>query len=155
MSRSKQGLEPVSATFHGRDLFAPVAAHLANGAELSDLGEPLDPGAIVALELTRATVTVGRVEAHAVHVDSFGNVSLDAGEEGLEDAGFELGQSLMLNAGGAERAAIQAATFADVPEGQLIAYVDAAGSLAIAVNQGSAAEELGLGEGDEVVLRGQ
>jgi S-adenosylmethionine hydrolase len=154
VSLSRHRLEPISATFHGRDVFAPVAAHLANGTPLDEVGEALAPGELVRLDLSVASVEAGgRVVAHVIHVDSFGNLSLDLAEGQVPESGLRLGRRLRVDAAGAAVDAVYAVTFADVPAGELILYLDASGSLALAVNRGSAAERLGLRDGDEVVLR--
>ena len=77
VTRSPHRLEPVSATFHGRDIFAPVAAHLAAGAELADAGDPLDPGSLATVELPQPRVEDGALVAHALVFDRFGNVGLN------------------------------------------------------------------------------
>ena len=153
VSLSSHRLEPISATFHGRDVFAPVAAHLASGVALGELGETLDPAELVRLELTAAVIEAGRVVAHAVHVDSFGNLALDLAERQIPESGLRLGRRLQVEATGVAVDAVYAVTFADVPEAELILYLDASGALALAVNRGSAAERLGVRAGDEVVLR--
>ena len=88
ISTSPWRLEPVSATFHGRDLFAPVAARLAAGEALADAGTPLDPDELVRLELPepRKGRKKGQLVAHAMVVDGFGNVQLDARPADLEAA---------------------------------------------------------------------
>src|SRR5262249_55818124 len=78
-------LEPVSAPFHGRDLFAPVAAHLSLGARLEEAGEPIDPASLTALELPSPEVGADRVVAHAIHRDGYGNVTLDLDASMLAD----------------------------------------------------------------------
>ena len=79
ISTSPWRLEPVSATFHGRDLFAPVAARLAMGEALADAGTPLDPDDLVRIELPQPEPgRDGRLTAHATVIDGFGNVQLDA-----------------------------------------------------------------------------
>src|SRR5436309_11451168 len=70
-------LEPVSATFHGRDIFAPVAARLAVGAALAEAGQPCDPQALVKLELPRPRRDGSTLVAHAIYVARFRNVQLD------------------------------------------------------------------------------
>ena len=70
-------LESVSRTFHGRDLFAPAAAHLASGVALDDLGPPLDPDALVRLDLPEPRLGETRIDATALYVDSFGNIALN------------------------------------------------------------------------------
>jgi S-adenosylmethionine hydrolase len=145
-------LRPVSATFHGRDIFAPVAARLGAGAALSDAGEPVDPRGLVMLELPRARVSDGVLVAHAVYVDGFGNVQLDA--EDATELGLELGAELVLTPAGREPArARYVRTFADASAGEVLVYVDSYHRLAVAVNRGSAASRLGLGIDDELRIR--
>jgi S-adenosyl-L-methionine hydrolase (adenosine-forming) len=139
-------LDPVAATFHGRDIFAPVAAHLANGARLEDLGEAFEPEGIHALEVA------SRVVAHAVAVDRFGNVALDLAESDLPAAGIEREERFAATAHGRRLEGTYARAFADVPEGEPLLYRDAADAMALAVNRGSAAERLALEPGAEVVL---
>ena len=155
ISLSRQRLEPVHATFHGRDVFAPIAAHLAAGAPLSELGEPFETDELVRLEASVARLEDDRVIASVAGIDGFGNVALDLSEREAGAAGLKLGRGLQVEATGVAGAAVYAHTFADVDEGELILYLDSSASLALAVNRGSAAERLGLAAGDEVVLRRQ
>src|SRR5215212_4069713 len=78
ISSSPWRLEPVSATFHGRDVFAPVAARLAAGEPLAEAGTPLAPDELARVELTRARIVDGALLARVVATDAFGNLSLDA-----------------------------------------------------------------------------
>ena len=146
-------LEPISATFHGRDVFAPVAARLAAGAGLAEAGEAIAPESLVAMEAEGPSIERGRVVAHALTVDRYGNVALDLGDRHLPDTGLRLGRSLTVDAPTASRPATFALTFADVPPGELLLYEDSNRSFAIAINRGDAADALGLVPGDEVVLR--
>jgi S-adenosyl-L-methionine hydrolase (adenosine-forming) len=149
VTRSPHRLEPASATFHGRDLFAPVAAHLAAGAPLVEAGEPLDAAELVDLAMPRARVQDGQLLAHALAFDRFGNVMLDVEHDDVANSGFRLGHPVVVN----DEPAHYATTFADVPAGALLLYEDAYRSLALAVNRGSAADRLGLGLDDEVRVR--
>ena len=154
ISRSPVRIEPTSQTFHGRDLFAPVAAHLAIGAALADLGDPVDPGSLVALERPPPRVVPGGgIVATVGHRDGYGNVVLVAGAADLATAGLEPGARITVGAAGREHRAIHGRTFADAPAGGLLAYEDSSGALALAVNRGDAAALLGIGAGDEVELR--
>jgi S-adenosyl-L-methionine hydrolase (adenosine-forming) len=153
VSGSPHRLRPVSATFHGRDLFAPVAAALASGASFRDAGRPIDPSELLALELPSATIERGTLVAHAVVIDRFGNVSLDATHEQLADARLRLGRKVVVDIDGEEHDAQYATTFADVAPGQLLLYEDAYRTLALAVNRGSAADRMGLVRDDELRLR--
>ena len=145
-------LEPVSATFHGRDLFAPVAGRLAAGASLDDAGERVDPDSLVRLELPAAIVEDGAITAHALIVDRYGNVSLNVSHEQLAGSGLSLGRQLLVEAGEASQRAVFTSTFADVDEGELLVYEDAYRTLALAVNHGSAADLLGLWPDHEIRL---
>ena len=151
ISTSPWRLEPVSATFHGRDLFAPVAARLAMGETLADAGTPLDPDDLVRLELPQPEHDgEGRVTAHAMVIDGFGNVQLDARPGDLEAA--RLGHEVQIGDDG--RRARYLRTFADAEQGELLLYEDAAGMLALAVNGGEASRELGgVAPGDEISLQ--
>lgn len=154
IGRSSYRLEPVSATFHGRDVFAPVAAHLAGGVPLAAVGEPLDPAGLMALELPHAHIEGGSLVAHAIQVDRFGNVQLDAGQEEARAAGLEPGRrvALELDPDGGVHARV-GRTFADVVTDELLVYVDAYGRLALAVGQGDAARRLGIAVGATVRIR--
>ncbi|MFL5823071.1 MAG: S-adenosyl-l-methionine hydroxide adenosyltransferase family protein [Solirubrobacteraceae bacterium] len=144
-------LEPVSATFHGRDIFAPVAALLAAGAALPEAGRPLDPGELVSLELPRPRLQDGWLVAHALYVDRFGNVQLDAEHEDLEGSGLRLGRGVQLrDASGGSHTCPFVRTFADVEPGSLLLYEDAYRRLAIAVSRGDAAGRLGVRVDDEL-----
>jgi S-adenosylmethionine hydrolase len=132
---------PVSATFHGRDVFAPVAARLAVGAPLADAGEAIDPATVRTLDLPVPRRDGVALVAHALAFDAYGNVFLDVHGEELPNN---------VTVGG--RPSVRATTFADVPVGGLLLYEDSSGTLALAINQGSARDELGLDTGDEVRL---
>jgi len=148
VGRSPHRLEPLAATFHGRDIFAPVAAHLAAGAPLAGAGDPLPIDELAPLALPQPVLGEGRIEAHALAIDGFGNVQLDVTHEQLAGSGLKLGRAVLVDG----RPAHYARTFADVGEGELLLYEDAYRSLALAVNRGSAAGELGLAPDAVVVL---
>jgi S-adenosylmethionine hydrolase len=152
VSLSPFRLEPVSATFHGRDVFAPVAARLAIGASIGDAGEPIEPDSLLTLATSEPEIGSGRAVAHVLSVDRFGNVGLDVADRHLPQTGLRMGAPLTVEAGGGTVAAVFGLTFGDVGEGGLILYEDSSRHLALAVNRGSAADELGLAAGDEVVL---
>ena len=153
ITRSPHRLEPVSATFHGRDIFAPVAAHLAGGAELADAGDPLDPEVLAEVDLPQPRSENGALIAHALVVDRFGNVGLDVDHDHTAGTGITLGGSVEIEAAGESYIATYAQTFADVRPGELIVYEDAYRTLALAINRGDAAGTLGLQPDTEVRLR--
>jgi S-adenosyl-L-methionine hydrolase (adenosine-forming) len=154
IARSPFRLEPVSATFHGRDIFAPVSAHLAAGAPLATAGDPIDPAELIRLEFGSPRHEDGAVVAHVRYVDRFGNLQLDAGHDDLADSGLRLGRptELELQAGVRHRVHY-GRTFSDADAGELLLYEDAQRRLAVAVSHGDAAARLGLGVGDELRIR--
>jgi S-adenosylmethionine hydrolase len=152
VSRSPHRLEPVSATFHGRDVFAPVAAALAAGAAFADAGEPLAVDELAALELPSPRREGNVLIAHALLVDVYGNVTLDLRHEHLPGTGLMLGNAVEVRTPGRLLAATFTGTFADVPAGELLLYEDATRTFALAVNRGSAADTLGLEPDGEVRL---
>jgi len=137
----------VSHTFHGRDVFAPVAARLARGADLADAGPAVDPATLVRLPDPVVQRGEGWVEAEVLTVDRFGNVQLAAGPEHL--AG--LGEHLRVG----DIPALRGTTFADASPGGLVVYVDSADRVAVAVNGGRAAVVLGVRPGDVLRLTPQ
>jgi hypothetical protein len=145
---SPEALRPISATFHGRDVFAPVAAALADGVPIEDVGRAIAPETLVALELPQPTPEGGALRAHVLSIDNFGNVALDVEPSTLAGA-----RSVELETGGRQSVARLGRTFADVPPGELVAYSDSRGCLALAVNHGAADQHLGVGVDDELVLR--
>jgi S-adenosyl-L-methionine hydrolase (adenosine-forming) len=153
ISLSPFRLEPLSATFHGRDVFAPVAATLAEGATLGEVGAPLPPNALTTLDLGQARIEDGRTFAHVVYLDHYGNAVLDLDEERLPETGLKLGRQVVVETGSGSAEGIFARTFADLEPGGLLLYVDSYRTLALAVNRGSVADTIGLAAGDEVVLR--
>jgi S-adenosylmethionine hydrolase len=153
VTRSPHRLEPVSATFHGRDVFAPVAAHLAAGAALADAGDPLDPASLAVVQLPRARIEDGALNAHVLLLDQFGNASLDVGHHELAGTRITLGATIELDVAGERHLATYTQTFADVRPGELLVYEDAYRTLAIAINRGDAGAALGLRPDVEVRLR--
>ena len=139
-------LEPVSSTFHGRDVFAPAAAHLAAGFAFDDLGPAIDGAELRVLEMPVPMIAQGALGARVIGVDGFGNVQLNATSSDLAAAG--LGDMLTV----AGRQVPRVAVFADVPEGEPASIVDSQGYVALVVNRGSAAAMWGLREGSAVVV---
>jgi S-adenosylmethionine hydrolase len=150
IGRSPWRLEPVSATFHGRDIFAPVAARLAADMALPEAGDPCDADSLARIELSRPEARDGALVAHALAVDRFGNVILDATHADLDGSDIRLGRPLELVAGAQRFTAWYAVTFADVRPGEFLVYEDAYRMLAVAVNRGNAADLLDLAPGGEL-----
>jgi S-adenosylmethionine hydrolase len=119
IARSTFRRQPVSATFHGRDIFAPVAAALAGGASLAEAGDPLDPAALVSLSLPAPRWMNGVLIAHVRYVDRFGNCALNVRHEELADSGLKLGRPATLELPrGVSLAATFVRTWAGPPPGE-------------------------------------
>jgi len=156
-------LPATSATFHGRDVFAPVAGHLARGDAFESVGPALDPASLIELRFPDAVVADGRLETSVVYVDSFGNLRFGASAADLEAAlggGGEAGATgveVELDRGDGSASVRERAhvvtTFNDVAPGLPLLYVDSNGQLAYADNQGSAASRLRIGEDARVTIR--
>jgi hypothetical protein len=153
LANPEYALDSVSRTFHGRDLFSPAAAHLALGVALGELGPPVDPDALVRLDLPEPEVGQSRIRATVLGVDRFGNIALNLSREHLDAVSIVPGMRVELTARGNRYYAVAARTFADAPTGELILYEDSYRSVAIAVSRGSAAAVLGVEEGAEIVLQ--
>ncbi len=146
LTRRQYWLPQVSNTFHGRDIFAPVAAYLAKGVPLFELGELInDP---VLLEHPRPRqMTDGSLRGHVVYVDRFGNLVTDIPAAWLgKTAQWHIETSDHIIEG-------LSSAYADVPRGQLLALIGSAGTLELAVREGSAASMLKAGEGSPVTVR--
>jgi S-adenosyl-L-methionine hydrolase (adenosine-forming) len=152
VTRSQHRLEPVSATFHGRDVFVPVAAQLAAGAELLDAGDAVPIDELTVLELPKPRVEGDVAIAHALLIDGYGNVSLDLGHQAMIALGLTIGRRAEVASGGRTSEATVVQTFADVTAGDLLVYEDAWGAVALAVNRGDAAATLGIARDGEVRL---
>ena len=148
LTNEEYHLQSHGATFAGRDIFAPVAAHLCNGVDLAEFGELIDadellPG-MVPLPRQEGPGLVGEV----LWVDRFGNCQLNIGPEEI----VEWGSQVQVSFGESQRVATRRHTFADVGTGAIGLVVDSCGMLALVQDQRSAAAELGLGAGDQVTL---
>ncbi len=133
------GLQPLSDTFHGRDLFAPAAAHLAAGRDPDGLGPGLDPATAVRLELARADRDGEAIRGEVRHVDRFGNLITNVPASWLpERPSVAIGDYRI---GGLSR------SFADVETGQPVLIAGSGGMLEVCVRGASARETLGLGRG--------
>lgn len=145
-------LESVSSTFHGRDVFSPAAAHLANGVDLGELGPALDPTALVRLEVPEPTIGTARIRATVLYVDRFGNVQLNLTRDHLEQVGIVPGTQVEVEVAFDRFFAVAARTFADVRPGDVVLYEDSYRNVALALNQGNAAQAFGTKVGAELRL---
>jgi S-adenosylmethionine hydrolase len=146
-------LETVSRTFHGRDVFAPVAAHLATGVALEQLGRELDPTELIRLEVPEPSVGASSLRARALTVDRFGNIQLNLNRGHLEQVGIVPGVQVELELTSERFYAVAARTFSDVRQGEIVLYEDAYGNVSIAITTGNAAETLNAAPGDDFRIR--
>jgi len=150
LANPEYALDSVSRTFHGRDLFSPAAAHLSLGVPLTELGPPIDPGALVRLDVPVPDVGQNRIRASVLYVDHFGNIQLNLKRHHLEEAGVLPGVMVELELSLDRYYATAARTFADARPGDIILYEDSYGNIAIAISGGSAAALFGAGANQEV-----
>jgi S-adenosylmethionine hydrolase len=142
--------EQVSDTFHGRDIFAPVAAHLSLGVTPQQLGRPIDR--IVELKLPEPYIAVDHIVGHVLLADSFGNLITNIAREQVERLGGA--ESLCVEYKGQCIEPI-GRTYGEHASGEPAALFDSQGRLEIAVPGGSAAQLLGGALGTSVVVRGR
>jgi S-adenosylmethionine hydrolase len=146
-------LPEVSATFHGRDLFAPCAAHLANGVPLEQLGTPIAPDTLQRLPYLEPEFTADTVRCRPLHTDHFGNVVFALRCEAFrawQGDGSAPVRVRLENASGASLELPLVRTFGEVGWGEPLAYWGSNGYLEVAVNGGSAARQLAIA--DDAVL---
>lgn len=151
LDRPQYHLSPVSATFHGRDIFAPVVGHLAAGVPLAELGAPLDPATLVAFDAPRPEQRANGLLGHVLHVDHFGNLITNF--DGALAARMLDDAAVRVRVGVAEISA-RAATFAGGPPDAPFLILDSSGHLAIVVRDASAAARLGAGVASDVLALG-
>jgi len=140
LTNNKYHLNEVSSTFHGRDIFSPVAAHLANGVPLRELGATVEPKDIKRLELVKNTLDAnGTLETHVIHIDHFGNCITALHLDAIQPTPY----SRKTVIGNTEIPMISK-TYTDVANGEPLAYFGSDGFLEIAIRNGNAAETLGI-----------
>lgn len=157
IERPAYRLPVVSSTFHGRDLFAPAAAHLAAGVPLEHIGPPIDPHSLATLDWPAPTVRFGELETSVIYVDTFGNVKLSGLTADLVEALGTLarGEELIVEVDkprARPHVLRWVSTFGDVERGELLLYEDSYGRLCVAANQASAAKLLGLEDDTRLVV---
>jgi S-adenosyl-L-methionine hydrolase (adenosine-forming) len=145
-------LDQIHATFRGRDIFAPVAAHLAAGRPLQDVGPAIDPGELARIGLRTATVDHDHVHAEIKAVDHFGNVALNLDRSDLEAAGIAIGDTVELRCNGRTLTVPFTISFGEVPTGRLSLCEDSFRAIQLAVNAGRANQELRVTRGDPIVI---
>ena len=145
-------LANVAATFHGRDIFMPVAAHLAGGAELAATGAEIDVADLVMLPVPERTIRDSVAAGEVLTVDRFGNVQLTITAADAAEIGLKPGATALVRCGRHQLIIPYRDMFGAVAPDELVAYPDSAGLVSIAVNGGDAAQRLGLPPGARVSM---
>jgi len=136
---------PISATFHGRDLFAPAAGRIAAGDMPDALGDPLAPARLVPLGTEPPSRSRDCVRGRVVHVDRFGNLITDIPASWVSP-------TALTELGGVELSGVRS-SYTSVPSGQIVVVIGSAGTLEISVRDGNASERLSVGRGEPVSVR--
>ncbi|MBE9139320.1 SAM-dependent chlorinase/fluorinase [Nodosilinea sp. LEGE 07088] len=133
-----------SATFHGRDIFAPVAAHLHNGVPIEQLGSPIEPHSLVQLPLVQPTAIPNGWMGAVQYIDRFGNAATNIPASAVQPGPWQLGLGPRLLPG--------VSTYGEVAVGEGLALIGSHGFVEVAVNRGSAQQQLGITVGDRITL---
>lgn len=151
LNNTELHLAAPGATFAGRDVFAPVAAHLCNGVAFADLGDLVDPDILMPGLVTLPQIGANEIIAEITWVDTYGNCQLNVGPEDV--VALAAGTSrLGVSANETMRSAAIVTSFDDIAEGALGLVIDSYGMLALSKRQDSAARDIGVASGDQVVL---
>lgn len=146
LNRPEYWLADISRTFHGRDIFAPVAAHLSLGVPLENIGERID--AWVHLDFENAMRDDnGTIVGKVIHIDHFGNLITNIPADMLGELNHAQVQTGKFILRGIKQ------TYAEIKSGEPLALVSSSGNLEVAVRDGNAANELGIKIGDQVLVR--
>lgn len=145
---------PVSPIFHGRDVFVPAAAHLANGVSIKDLGSKLSPQSLAPSCYVESTHSDGVFYAQAIQVNRFGSVHLNVSHADWDGAQLELGAEVVVSSDGNRLFTAKIArTFADVDIGEALVIKDDYGRICLAMNQDSLAERMNISIGKRIEIR--
>jgi len=155
ITKSSILLEPVSPSFHARDVLAPAAAYLATGSALEDLGDPVEPQTLTEIRIPEPQVEPGKIACEVLDLNRFGNVQLNVRSSHLASAGLDQAERVSVEAHSGATVVKRVSTYADLSEGEWGLIVDPRGWLSvIRGNPANAAEALGVGSGDLVWLSG-
>ncbi len=142
---------PRSTTFHGRDIFAPIAAELLRGASPSDFGERVDASTLTRLQVPRPLRRGDTLHLEAIYIDRFGNVFTSATEGDVDPA--HIGDLFLVSVGAVNLTVRFLRTYGEAGHGEPIMLINSEGYLELAVNGGNMAAAYGISEGDKIVVR--
>ena len=143
-------LPDVSRTFHARDIFAPAAAHLASGVDISELGPAVEPADLVRIDVPEPVVGRSQISTTVLVIDRFGNIATNAKREHVAALGVVAGDRIEIRLTLDRYYAVLADTFADAGPGELLLYEDSYGSMTLAISRGDAAGLTGVAAGSEI-----
>lgn len=153
LTNKKFMLQPVSQTFHGRDVFAPIAAHIALGTDIGEMGPEISPQTLAKPPWKEAELAGDVLRTQVIDIDKFGTVHLNASAGDLSKLHIGLNSQIKLTWDKRQRILPLLETFGQVKRGEALLLVDSSSFLSIAVNQGSAAQKLSLKLGDTVIIQ--
>jgi hypothetical protein len=135
----------LSSTFHGRDIFSPVGAHIAHGEDWTKVGPELPVASLVHLNVAKATFDAKGMTASVIGTDGpFGNLILNVSKDEFAQLGYSFGEKVPVTLDGKQHEFAFVKTFSDVAVGTPLFFIDSRGRLSLAVNQGSFAERFGI-----------
>jgi S-adenosyl-L-methionine hydrolase (adenosine-forming) len=144
----------LSSTFHGRDIFSPVGAHLAKGADWTQVGSEVKVSDLVRLKVSAPRLDESGLTGEVIATDGpFGNLVTNIDGEEFLKLGYARGQSVAVDVGGQKMRILFVKTFSDVEEGKPLLYIDSRGRLGLAVNQRSFAQTYGVKPPVKIVIR--
>ena len=154
LAAAEYRLERISTSFHGRDVFAPAAAHLARGVDLAELGPAVEPAELLRLAIPEPVVEPGRLRSAVIYRDTFGNAKLAGLAPDLPAAlgPLQSGDALSVDLGERQIDATWQSTFGTTEPGEPLVYEDSYGRLCLAVNQGNAVKVYGLRDDEPVLI---
>jgi hypothetical protein len=143
-------LPRISRTFHGRDIFAPVAAYLALGIEPAEVGPRINDYLVPTFAVS--SMKKGMIKGEILHVNGFGNIVTNISTVDLEKAGIKEGMQIRLAVGRKKLDVKICKAYGEVPRGEFLAIIGSTDNLEISINQGNAAKFLGVKAGDNVLV---
>ena len=152
IENEKLMLAKPSRTFHGRDIFSPAAAHLANGVPMSEFGDEVHLDSLVGLKIAEPRLHDDHFHAMVLHVDRFGNLQLNLSPSQLAGLGLSVSSMLEVRLEGHRNLVPYGEAFGSVPQGDIVVTEDSYGLVALCVNCGSAADRFGAALGSSVIL---
>ena len=147
LNNKKFWREQTSNTFHGRDIFAPVGAHLSRGVDLSELGDPIDD--LVTYRWAVPIADKDGIQGWVIHIDKFGNLITNLSASLIDDIIKD--KNIKLYVGNTILDEI-VTTFGSVPEGEPAAFIGSSGMLEVGINKGNAEQMLGVQKGAQISL---